>query len=341
MALFDGLVEDAASRFGLGAQAAPLLRELLQVITGQPGGIGGFLNKLKASDLGPTVGSWLGRSDGAALSAPQVETALGSNAVSGIVGRLGLGSSVVTAALGYVVPKVIGLLTPGGVVPAGIPAAVSSFLGTTAQPAPRRVEQVMPRSLQVIKDTPGFARWAIPLAVVLGVLALLWYLFSGTPTEQAATPPAPAVQQSATVAPPPVPALPPRLALSNDNGVVTYSGAVGDTTTRTTIIDALKAAFGANATKGDLGVNPNAGPAPWLVNLRTVLETFKVPGVQAVFDGQSLDVGGAISDTVRDRILDSLKSAVGSGVVLGTLAGNASNGLTSNGLPQHQPGRQP
>ncbi len=333
MAVFDGLVEDVASRFGLGAKAAPLLRELLQLIAGQPGGVAGFLDKLRSSGLGPTVNSWLGMSNGVALSAPQVETALGSNAVGAIAGRLGLGSGVVTTALGYMVPKVIGLLTPGGVAPSGIPAAVSSFLGTAAPAAPRRADQVAPSSIQVVKDAPGFGRWVIPLAAVLGVLGLLWYLFSGRPTEQAVTQPVP---QTATLAAPPVPALPPRLALSNDNGLVTYSGAVRDETTRTTVVDALKAAFGANRTKGDIGVDPNAGPAPWLVNLRSVLENFKVPGVQAVFDGNSLNVGGAIPDADRDRILGSLRSALGSNLALGSFADKA-----SSVLQRSQPGRQP
>ena len=57
-----------------------------------------------------------------------------------------------------------------------------------------------------------------------------------------------------------------------------------------------------------------------MVNFRTALESLKVPGVQAVFDGNSVNLGGLISDADRDRIANSLKSVLGSGLVFGTLA---------------------
>ena len=48
--------------------------------------------------------------------------------LSGIASRLGLAQGVVSTALGYALPKIVGLLTPGGVVPAGVPAEVTGFL---------------------------------------------------------------------------------------------------------------------------------------------------------------------------------------------------------------------
>jgi uncharacterized protein YidB (DUF937 family) len=49
------------------------------------------------------------------LSAATVEPALGSTALNGIASPLGLAPTLVTSAVGYALPKVIGLLTPGGV----------------------------------------------------------------------------------------------------------------------------------------------------------------------------------------------------------------------------------
>jgi hypothetical protein len=46
MALFDGLIGELASKYGVGAQAGPLVRELLQAIAGGPGGLSGFLDRL-------------------------------------------------------------------------------------------------------------------------------------------------------------------------------------------------------------------------------------------------------------------------------------------------------
>jgi OmpA-OmpF porin, OOP family len=106
--------------------------------------------------------------------------------------------------------------------------------------------------------------------------------------------------------------------------VIRYSGSVHDEETRTSIINSLKAVFGADKTQGDIGIDLNRGAAPWLVNFRAALGNLKVPGVQALFDGNSVNVGGIISDADRDRISNSLKTVLGGSVVLGTLA----NGIT-------------
>ncbi len=132
MATFDTLIDDLAGRFGLGANARTLVKEVLTMISTSPGGLGGFLDKLKSGGLTSEVGSWLGRPDAAPIAAGQVERALGATALGGIASRLGLGQSAVSTALGYALPKIIGLLTPGGAVPAGVPPAVTAFLSTAA-----------------------------------------------------------------------------------------------------------------------------------------------------------------------------------------------------------------
>src|SRR5215469_18588407 len=216
MAMLDNVIEDVGARFGLGSNAGPLLREVVQLITGAPGGIGGFIDKLRSAGLGSQVSSWLGRSDGASLTGPQVESALGSSALGGIASRLGLGGSVVGTAICYLLPKVIGQMTPGGVIPASAPSWVSGFLGQT-QTTVRRVEQVAPTAMHVIPDAQHLGRWLIPVLAGLGVLGLLWYLLSGVnrPTEVVTTPAAPVVP----VAPAPVPTVPAHLALANDDGI--------------------------------------------------------------------------------------------------------------------------
>ena len=113
--------------------------------------------------------------------------------------------------------------------------------------------------------------------------------------------------------------MPARLALSNDDGTITYSGTVHDEATRSSIIDSLNAVFGADKVKGDITIDANVGSTPWLVNLRTGLEHLKTPGVQAVFDGNSLKVGGLIGDSDRDMIIGSLRSVLGAGLAFGPL----------------------
>jgi OOP family OmpA-OmpF porin len=90
--------------------------------------------------------------------------------------------------------------------------------------------------------------------------------------------------------------------------------------------------FGADRVKGDISIDANTGPASWLVNLRTAFENLKVPGVQAVFDGNSLNLGGLIDDADRDRIAGSLRSVLGAGLVFGTLSDKVADlvsGITS------------
>src|SRR5271166_7054814 len=140
MSIFDTLIDDIAQRFGLGANAGPLVREALTLITGSQGGIGGFLNLFKTAGLSSDIASWVGHSNAAPLAGPQIEKVLGASALGGIASRLGLGQAAVSTALGYAVPKLIGLVTPNGVVPTTLPAEVTNFLSAaTAQVAPSSV----------------------------------------------------------------------------------------------------------------------------------------------------------------------------------------------------------
>jgi uncharacterized protein YidB (DUF937 family) len=105
MAVFDGLIGELTSKYGVGATAGPLVRELLQAITGGPGGLSGFLDRLKTSGRGPDVASWLGGAGTTTLPPQKVESALGGPVISGIASRLGLGVGVVSSAFGYALPN--------------------------------------------------------------------------------------------------------------------------------------------------------------------------------------------------------------------------------------------
>jgi OmpA-OmpF porin, OOP family len=316
---FEELIADIASRFGLGASSGPLVREALSMITGAPGGVAGFLDKFKSTGLGPEMTSWLGRKDAPGMSTQQLDRALGSSAIEGIASRLGLGTSATSAAVAYCLPKLIGALTPGGTIPPEPPIR-PRVLETAVQPvatAPRVAERVAPRHIEVIRDEPHMSRWLWPLLGALAVLGLGSYVFS---SRNAA--PVPPVAVRTPIVPPAsqAPVLPPRLSLSNDNGTIHYSGSVHDEETRTSIINSLKAVFGADKIQGDIGIDLNRGAAPWQVNFRRALETLKGPGVQVAFDGNSVNLGGIISDADRERITNSLRNVLGGGLVFGALA---------------------
>ena len=133
---------------------------------------------------------------------------------------------------------------------------------------------------------------------------------------------APVTAQIAPVVNPHAPSIPARLALSNKNGLIFYSGTVGDDTTRATIIDSLKTVFGADKITGELAVDQHAGPAGWTKDLKAALDNFKTPGSQALFEGDAVSVGGTIPDADRDRIINSLKSVLGPKYAFATIAGS-------------------
>ena len=345
MAIFDALIDDVASQFGLGSNASPFVREVLSTVTGTPGGVGGFLNNMKAAGLSSDVASWMGHAGAAPLSAASVERALGSTVLNGIAGRLGLGSTLVTSAVGYALPKVIGLLTPGGAVPTSLPAEVTNFLSAapvarvaaapvgrvaeTAYQTVRRVTtpfaapaQVSPRRIDVYHapeahDEPAMTGWLWPLLGALAILGL-GLLFWPTGNRQVAPP----VAQAPVVAPtPPPPALvPPRLEIANDNGVAHVSGVVHDEATKTDILNALKSVFGADKVQGDIAVDLNRAAAPWLVNFRNGIEALRTPGVHALFDGNSVNVGGLVSEDSLNRITSSMRGVLGGSLIFGALA---------------------
>jgi OOP family OmpA-OmpF porin len=421
MATFDTLTDDLATRFGLGANARTLIKEVLTIISSSPGGLGGFLDKFKSAGLTSDVASWLGRPDASPIAAGQVERTLGAGALRGIAGRLGLAQGAASTALGYALPKIVGLLTPGGAVPAGIPAEVTAFLTQPAQQvAPDRIdvysasaqpraaaaaEQVAPRRIDVLPASAeaesGIRRWlwpALAALVVVGLLSYFWSTLNRTPpappvasapepatpppatvaqapppapapspapqpttpapsteaqapapqpspppaapapaapaspraTEQAATTSAPAAVAAAEPTAPASAATPTRLALSNDNGVVRVSGVVHDQDAKTSIIDTLNTVFGADKVKSDISVDPSAIAASWFGKFRAALETIKGANVDAIFEGDKINVGGAATgDAVRDKVIAALTGVVGTGVTVGALTNQTTAAMAS------------
>jgi outer membrane protein OmpA-like peptidoglycan-associated protein len=174
-------------------------------------------------------------------------------------------------------------------------------------------------------DQPNMMGWLWPLLGALAILGLGSYLLSHANR----TPPAPVAVQTPAVPPAPVATLPARLTLADDDGVIRYSGSVHDEETRNSIINSLKAVFGADRVQGDIGIDLNRGAAPWLANFREALGSLNVPGVQGVFDGNAVRVGGVISDSDRDRISNSLRGVLGSGLVVGALGNRVADLVSS------------
>lgn len=193
--MFDVLIREVAVRFNLGDKALPLLQMLLACMTRQDtGGLPGFLEKLKAAGLGPAVQSWLGGGPSAkAVTASQIENALGSagGLLEQLTGRLDAPRDDVAGALGYLLPYIVGKLTPGGSLPGSLPAEIASVAsaGQALLSAP-------------LPSSGGGMKWLWPAVVVVaaGLLGLSYCRQGGDG--------APAPASAPVAAPQPAPASP-------------------------------------------------------------------------------------------------------------------------------------
>ena len=129
--MFDLIIREAASRFGLGDKAGPLVQMLLAYLTNKDtGGLSGFIAKLTSSGLGNVAQSWLGGgADALPVSAAQIESLMGGQTglLSNSTLKLGIGNSTAASALGFLLPMVIGKLTPGGTIPSSLSSDVMGF----------------------------------------------------------------------------------------------------------------------------------------------------------------------------------------------------------------------
>jgi OmpA-OmpF porin, OOP family len=331
MAAFDKLIQEIGSRYSLGPKAYPLVQETLGLIKRQPGGIGGFVNRFKAAGFAVEVASWLGGPDPVPLSGQEVEQTLGSDVISGIANKIGVSQRFARTILGYAIPEIIVLRAQAGAIPPAISAWAASFRDAAIHSSTpineitqHRAEQIRPSRTEYSGAAAGLRPLLIPGASLLITLGLLLGYFIGA-GDRGAIQSAPTVVQNAPVASPHVPSIPARLALHNENGLIAYSGTVGDDATRSSITDSLKTVFGAQKITGDLSVDLNAGPAHWAKGFEAALDNFKIPGLRALFEGNSASVGGAIPEADRDRIMSSLKSVLGPQFGFATIAGSSAN----------------
>ncbi len=320
MALFDTLIREVAQRFNLGGNAERLVAELIRTMTSQEtGGLNGFLDRFRKGGLTDLVQSWIGRGETLPLTPGQTEQTLGRGLLEQIAGRTGLPIASLAAPLAFLIPRVVDLLTPDGAVPATLPAAVNHYLAAPSQ-------AVRTPAAAGGKSTFGRYWWLLALAALLAIAA--WFSFM-RPEQKVVTAPPPAAPAPTPPAPAPAAQVEPKLSITNTNGQVRYGGVVKDDASRGVIIDNLKKVFGENNIFGSIAVDPNAGPAVWLDKLEAAFDKFKLSGVEALFEGASVWIGGAISDVQRSNLVEQLKAIFGSGVSFGSLADRADAAIRS------------
>jgi outer membrane protein OmpA-like peptidoglycan-associated protein/uncharacterized protein YidB (DUF937 family) len=129
--MFDAILENVASRFGISLDKARQLLAMLSSLIFSPdqGGPAGFVDRLRASGLGDTVQSWIGDGPNQPISPAQLEGALGAGEIASIASRAGLDTTTTGNALSGLLPDVFSKLTEGGQLPTSMPAGLSGLLG--------------------------------------------------------------------------------------------------------------------------------------------------------------------------------------------------------------------
>jgi len=179
MALFDALLREVSTQFGLGDKASSLLDALLALINNpQTGGFSGFLSRFNRQGLSDLVTSWVTSAANKPLSPAQLEQSLGLDTISRIAGQVGLPQATTSSALAYMVPEVVHRLTPDNYVPNAPPAPATAPVARTAA-----------------ATASGPSPWMILIPLLLlGILAFFGLRFcQSQQTQQVTAPPAPTV----------------------------------------------------------------------------------------------------------------------------------------------------
>ena len=180
--MFDLIIREAASRFGLGDKAGPLVQMLLAYLTNKDtGGLSGFISKLTSSGLGNVSQSWLGGGAGALpVSAAQIESLMGGQTglLSNVTSKLGISGSTASSALGFLLPMVIGKLTPGGSIPASLSSDVMGFITSGASALTNGVTVTAAAAAGAAGG--GLMKWLPWLAAGIAALFLLSYCNKGS-----------------------------------------------------------------------------------------------------------------------------------------------------------------
>ena len=113
--MFEQLVSEAASRFNISpASVSSLMRGLLALVADErSGGPEGFVNLFRHAALGDVVSSWFGGKEGRTITPAHLETVLGPSRIDTLAASSGLSRGTALSVLAFVIPKVVGRLTPG------------------------------------------------------------------------------------------------------------------------------------------------------------------------------------------------------------------------------------
>jgi uncharacterized protein YidB (DUF937 family) len=119
MGLLDQVIEKASGLFGHHEdEQASIVGAITQLLSDpQIGGIGGLVQSFDKAGLGDTVRSWVSNGQNLPISATQIESVLGNQAIQKFASQLGIDTGQASERLAEYLPQVIDKLTPNGNIP--------------------------------------------------------------------------------------------------------------------------------------------------------------------------------------------------------------------------------
>jgi outer membrane protein OmpA-like peptidoglycan-associated protein/uncharacterized protein YidB (DUF937 family) len=179
----DALINESGQRAGIGAAAEPLTRDLLRFMTGGPGGLTAFLDRFRSAGMAQEVASFVDGRNDEPMTPSAVDTVMGETTVASMARRAGVAPAAATKAIGFEIPKLIGMLTPGGRIPSALPGEIQRFVAEPEAAGPfasavGAEEQVRPEAMAVVRSTRPNLTWLWALlaaAILVGILMTLLF----------------------------------------------------------------------------------------------------------------------------------------------------------------------
>ncbi len=126
-----GSVMGAVQGQGQGSGGSDLLSAVVGMLGNDApgGGLAGIVQQFQRGGLGDVVQSWISSGQNLPVSADQLSSVLGNDALGALAQKLGIDPGAMAGQLSQVLPQVVDQLTPGGQMPQGGLGNVADLLG--------------------------------------------------------------------------------------------------------------------------------------------------------------------------------------------------------------------
>lgn len=322
--MFASLIRETAQRFQLSDNTAGRLVRMVSdaLFDSSQGGFAGMRERFANAGLGDVFASWIGTNgaDTSSLAPEQFSAGFGEQNIQRITRALNLPEGAVGTAAAWLLPKIVGVVTRGGMIPTARPADYDRLFSTSVPPADMPTPVAAATAAAATARTTGqptppppasgggWWKWLLGIVVLLGIFAL----YRSCQHETAPAVPAEPVPAATQPTVAPAEKSNALFEFANSGGKVDISGRLPGDADRKTLMDALGTTFGVPNLNGDIQVNADTLPADWLDELVTALPELKDDGLKFKFDGDKLTVDtSALPEDRRFAISDKLRLLLG------------------------------